>query len=250
MARKTANKAALICLCLLLSACGGDSAAQEAGNKALKEQLGLFTSLPIYWSEAGDISAMLDDSGAASGWVRQELEKHATLQPLDTLEADALDGVGRIILAQPRPLSPSENVALDAWVRAGGKALVFADPMLTAHSEFQLGDPRRPQDVVLISPILARWGLELTFDENQSADRRSEDAGGISLPVELPGKLVAGDEGEDASCAIDQGGLVADCRIGNGSVVLVADAALLDGETGSVQSRSALDALRKRAFSN
>ena len=55
-------------------------------------------------------------------------------------------------------------------MRGGGRVLLFADPMLTRHSAFALGDRRRPQDVVLLSPILARWRLELQFDESHLFD--------------------------------------------------------------------------------
>lgn len=250
MARRPGNKFALILSCLLLSACGGGGAAQEPEAQDTKTTLGLFTSLPIYWGEANDISQMLDKGDAAPGWVRQSLEQRATLKPLDTLEPDALAGLKQVVLAQPRPLAPSENLAFDDWLRAGGRALVFADPMLTAHSEFKLGDPRRPQDTVLISPILAHWGLELRFDEHQLSGEQNETVDGMSIPTELAGRIVRREGGEGAACEIAQGGLLADCAIGKGAVVLVADAAMLDGESDSPARRAALDSLLERSFGN
>ena len=101
----------------------------------------------------------------------RELESRYDLVPLDTLEPDALAGIERVILAQPRALAPSENVSFDQWLTAGGEALIFADPMLTRHSEYPIGDRRRPQDVVLLSPLFDHWGLELTFDETQAGAR-------------------------------------------------------------------------------
>lgn len=250
MKHRTSSRLALILSCLLLAACGGDSVAREPEVPASRPALGLFTSLPIYWAEVGDISQVLDESGGAPSWVRQGLEQHTDLRPLDTLEADALARFSQVMLAQPRPLAPSENLAFDEWVRAGGRALVFADPMLTAHSEFKFGDPRRPQDVVLISPILAHWGLELTFDEDQPVGERVVAVEGMSIPVELAGRFIRRSGGEGAACEIAGGGLLAECAIGRGSVVLVADAALLDGDSDSLWRRTILAALLERSFDN
>lgn len=214
-----------------LAACGDESAAAPGETAAKGERLGLFSSLPIYWGEGEDFGALID-GGAEPGPVRQAFEHRYALVPIDALEADNLESLERVILAQPRPLAPSENFALDQWVRAGGQALVFADPVLTAHSGFGLGDPRRPQDMVLISPILARWGLELRYDEDQPAGRREVAALGASVVVDQAGTFALKSGGEDSDCTVSDGGLVAQCRVGSGRVTLVADAAMLDLEDG------------------
>jgi hypothetical protein len=139
-----------------------------------------------------------------------------------------------------------ENVALDGWVRAGGKALVFADPMLTQDSVFALGDKRRPQDVVLISPILGRWGLELRFDETQSAGLRKNAGEGVL--VSLPGQFASRPGGVDARCAIGPEGLIARCRIGKGRVLLVADAAVLEPFEDHGRLADSLDYLLTESF--
>ncbi len=227
--------AALLVLCALPACQAG--AAEEERSKANEASptLGLFSSLPIYWGEGADIGTMID-GGGEPGWLRQVLERRFSLAPLDALEPETLAEVERLLLAQPRPLAPSENVALDNWVRAGGRALIFADPMLTRHSEYALGDKRRPADMVVLSPILARWGLELRFDESQAAGERMVEANGAAVPVDLAGEFVARDSGDDSTCAILDNGLIARCRIGEGRVDLVADAALLDEEGGAVDA--------------
>ena len=139
-----------------------------------------------------------------------------------------------LVMAQPRPLSPQENVALDRWVRGGGHLLLFADPMLTADSLFALGDRRRPQDVVLLSPILTRWGLELTFDEDQPAGEQLADWEGTNLPVNLPGKFVL--QGKSRMCRLLADGLAARCTIGKGRVLALADAALLEDHAAEAAS--------------
>lgn len=234
----------IVAAMLVLTACGGSSASpateEQAVSAADRPRVGLFTTLPILWAETGDMSEMLNGSGERS-WAGNALQEHAQLLPLDTLEAEALAGQQRILLAQPRPLAPTENVALDDWVRAGGRALIFADPMLTRHSRFHIGDRRRPQDVVLLSPILARWGLALEFDDTQPDGERMADTGGKGLPVNLAGTFVASPGGESAECTISDAGLIARCAIGKGAVTLVADAALLDweGEGDVPDSRAA-----------
>lgn len=214
-----------------LAACGDESAAAPGETLAQGERLGLFSSLPIYWGEGEDFGALIDVA-AEPGPVRQAFEQRFALVPIDALEADNLESLERVVLAQPRPLAPSENFALDQWVRAGGQALVFADPVLTAHSGFGLGDPRRPQDMVLISPILARWGLELRYDEDQPPGRREVAALGASIVVDRAGTFARKSGGEDSECTLSDMGLVAQCRVGSGHVTLIGDAAMLDIEDG------------------
>ena len=215
-------------LAVLLAACSTGKISEEA---APKHPVGLFSTLPIYWGE-GDMAAILDGSNH-SDWVRDLIEQRFDIEPLDTVEPDAIDGLDRIIMAQPRPLAPSENVALDNWVRAGGRLLIFADPLLTRHSDFALGDRRRPQDVVLLSPILTRWGLELRFDDAQPSEERLISASGNQYPVNLAGQFVATGDGK---CTISEAGLFAWCSVGNGRVTLMADAAILDSEETAATS--------------
>lgn len=232
---------------LLLASCSGNAAQEDPAPSPAEgqEPVGLFSTLPIYWGEGGDIETMLD-SGGEPGWVRGVLEEEAELRPLDTLEPEALDGLSRAILAQPRPLAPSENVSFDAWLRAGGMALILADPMLTQHSDYSLGDPRRPHDMVVISPILAHWGLELVFDEEQPSGER--EIGGV--PVDLAGHFIEVSGDAEAECALEEGGLIADCRIGEGRALLVADAALVDDHHDEPHKRAVLRNLLGRIFAD
>ena len=215
-------------LAVLLAACSTGKVSEEAAPKHL---VGLFSTLPIYWGE-GDMAEILDGSNSRD-WVRDLIEQRFDIEPLDTVEPDAIDGLDRIIMAQPRPLAPSENVALDNWVRAGGRLLIFADPLLTRHSDFALGDRRRPQDVVLLSPILTRWGLELRFDDAQPSEERLISASGNQYPVNLAGQFVATGDGK---CTISEAGLFAWCSVGNGRVTLMADAVILDSEETAATS--------------
>ncbi len=238
---------------------GRDAEPMPAVRQANAPALALFTSLPIYWRETDDLSQVLDgpsdgdDDGDHSGeghggthWARTALEADYRLVPLDALDGEDLASLKRLVMAQPRPLAPAENVALDEWVRGGGRLLLFADPFLTEHSRFALGDKRRPQDIVLLSPILSHWGLELRFDEDQPEAVRMVALGGGKVPVRLPGTLARIEGGVGSDCRIEDGGLLATCTIGKGRATIVADAAML--ETGRMDGASALDRLVQRAF--
>lgn len=242
----------LLVLALLIPTlgCGAEQASSSrAGNGA--ETIGLYSSLPIAWNENEDIRGMLADE-TPPHWALTALRARGRVVPVDTL-ADGkgellLPGASLLVLAQPRPLTPQENVALDAWVQRGGRVLLFADPMLTAHSRFSPGDPRRPQDIALLSPILARWGLAQEFDEGQDAGEHVVPLGEGDLPLNLPGRFRelgksgggSGMNGEGvATCRLEAGGLIADCAAGKGRILAIADAALLENpqEPGSVSLR-------------
>ena len=217
-------------------------------------EVGLFGTLPIYWGEAADLPELIAGEAPPS-WVRQQLEARFRLRLLDVLGpsqgVDTLEGLHNLLLAQPRALSSVENVALDDWVRGGGQLLLFADPMLTAQSEYGLGDRRRPNDVALLSPILAHWGLELQFDDQQSAQEQVVELFEQSFPVALAGRFVriGGEAADDPPCTLYAGGLAAQCAIGRGHALIFADAALLDiARDGTDCDQRALGALLDRAF--
>lgn len=242
-----ANRRGLIAaLAVLLAILAALATWAMARGAAEKPPLAMMTSLPIVWNEAASIADTLDSSQAPH-WARGVVEEGYRIDPLDTLTTESLRGHNYLMLAQPRPLGPAENVALDNWVRGGGRLLLFADPFLTEHSRFAIGDRRRPQDVVLLSPILRRWGLELTFSEDQGETETSIDLWDESLPVRLSGALVAS---PSARCTSLAKATVAQCRIGRGRVTVIADAALLESERDDRNARRALAAILGRAFSS
>ena len=242
------NSGRLALIAALAALAIGAGAWALAGGAREKPELGLLTTLPIYWNETHDIGEALGGETPAH-WARAALEEDYRLVPLDTLDAGerGLVGLDRLLLAQPRALSPEENVALDDWVRGGGRVLLFADPLLTGGSRFHIGDRRRPQDVILLSPILRRWGLDLRFDPDQPQGERGVSLDGASVPVNLAGSFGKIATDAPADCTLAAGGLVADCRIGEGRAVVIADAALL-GQARAAGARAALDRLAARAF--
>lgn len=270
----------VLALALSSSGCGpGDAGASaspspSAPSPSPTRTIGLYSSLPIAWNESEDIRGLLSDN-AAPHWALPVLRERGEVAALDSLADGAgrlpLPADGLLVLAQPRPLSPQENVALDAWVLAGGRVLLLADPMLTAHTIFAPGDPRRPQDIAMLSPILGRWGLVLEFDDGQPAGETVARIDGADFPVNLRGALrLSGKSGDGAvggdasgksgnasgkagdavaACRIGDGGLVAECTAGKGRVVVVADAAVLENSedsTGIALRKAALARLLDR----
>ncbi|MEW4448586.1 ABC transporter [Qipengyuania sp. JC766] len=228
-----------------LAACAAEPAATDPVESA--PSMGLMTSLPIYWSEARSMEEMLAPR-EASHWLRDHLEDDFRLVPLDTLAADAAGnpssafaGLDLLLLAQSPALPPEDFVALDRWVRDGGEVLIFADPLLTEHSEFGLGDRRRPLDIALMDTILARWGLALGYDGAQPEGYRTIEADRIAVPVREAGFLEPEGAAPAADCRITGTGLLAECTIGQGRAVILADAAMLehDGSEDQLQQRTA-----------
>ena len=234
----------LIPLLLALALAGtGCRAASDSAEPETPARLALMTTLPIYWPEADGVDTLLAGTATRSQ-ARQTLETRFALDPLDTLEAASLRGHRRLLLAQPRALAPTENVALDAWVRQGGRLLLFADPLLTRHSDFAVGDKRRAQDVVLLSPILSHWGLALGFDPDQPAAPRTVEAAGLTCPVAMAGRFAAT---PGSGCTVAGEGMLARCTIGRGRVTILADAALLDDPEDGTAAPEAQAALRELA---
>lgn len=237
----------------LTGACSAEAPADEAApagrpNKTAvgRPELGLMGTIPIYWGETNRFGGLL--AGEGTHWARAELESQYHLLPLDVLDGESLARLDFLLLAQPRALSAAENVALDTWVRQGGSLLLFADPMLTGESRFAIGDRRRPQDVVLLSPILGHWGLELQFDTDQAAGVKLLEVNGARIPVNLPGRFA--EAGSEDECATWAAQVLARCAIGAGHVVVLADAALLDLVEPHPAASVALNWLLHESFAN
>lgn len=246
---------------LALAACSGEptptgettAAAVPAEDRA---PLGLMTSLPLYWPEGAGIAAIASGS-AALPWQRTAIEQAYVVQPLDTLsliaavspdaaEIDPLAGLDRLAVIQPRGLSPADNVALDRWVRSGGRLLLALDPALTGHYIGSLGDPRRPVDNSAIPPVVARWGLTISFDDAQEPGVLTASLGAAVLPVALAGR-VSITTAPDAKCTLAADGAAATCEVGKGRVTLIADAAMFEHQELAGDAGSALRALLAEA---
>jgi hypothetical protein len=239
--RPSLERALAAALLILAGGCRAEDAA-PANAPEHRSALGLMGTIPLYWGEEAAFGGALSGD-VAHHWARAQLEARYALHPLDTLSEESLAGLDLLLLAQPRALGGPENVALDAWVRGGGRLLLFADPLVTGESRFPIGDRRRPQGAILLSPILDHWGLRLEFDESQ---REGVVLAGGTIPVNLPGAFVP--VGTD--CTVEAAGVVARCAIGEGRVLAVADSAVLDLYEPHPSASAALDWLLGESFGN
>ena len=139
-----------------------------------------------------------------------------------------------LLLAHPQAQTAEDLVALDEWVRDGGRVLLLADPMLEWPSERPLGDALRPPPMFADTGLLAHWGLRL-----DAPDRRGPQArrlGGDEVMTSSPGTL-------HGSCEISTDGLVARCAIEKGRATIVADADFLGPQQPDDLAGRSLDAL-------
>ena len=190
------------------------------GPTAPREQPGpkpallVLTALPLAWGEGG---AFDPDSRPAEAW--RLLEREYELRPIDSAEPRALADARLMLIAQPRLLAPEELVAIDDWVRSGGRALVLADPQLSWAREWPPGHVLRPPEASLLGPLLGHWGLTVSpFTD-----------GPLEVLLQTGGRerrLVLQSPGSIRGCR----GLrlfLASCRIGRGEALVLADADLL-----------------------
>lgn len=244
---------------LVLGACDAAPATTTTSATSPQERaaLGLMTSLPLYWPEGASLADIAVGS-AVPPWQRRAIETRFVLVPLDTLspvpalspdapDTDPLAGLTRLAVIQPRGLAPADNVALDQWVRGGGRLLLVLDPMLTGEYEAPLGDPRRPVDSALVPPVVARWGMAVSFDAAQEPAVTQAPLGEGTLPLALAGRIAITAPAA-GQCRLLAEGAAARCDVGKGQVTLVADAALFEHPELAGAEGEALLALLGAAF--
>ncbi|MEO6199410.1 MAG: DUF4350 domain-containing protein [Sphingomicrobium sp.] len=235
------TKARIGALFLLLAAVGAATFAlargEEQERRGVKPVLMLLTSLPLVFGEEFSI----DQKGSSTlGALRSRYR----VVPVDVTDSATLAKGSLLMMAQPRAQTADNLVALDDWVRRGGRVLLFADPLLEWPSDKPLGDPTRPPRMFADTGLLGHWGLRLDAPDTRGPVDRT--IGSKTVLTVSPGSLAG-------SCAIDRGGLVARCNVGKGTAIIVADADLLDvdglgdGAANNVQAVLAqLDSVESR----
>jgi hypothetical protein len=186
----------------------------QAGEK---RPLLLLTSLPLMFGQ--DFS--LQDAGSP---VLGALQKRYQVVPISVASPAELAKGRLLLMAQPFAQPAEDLVALDQWVRGGGRLLLFADPMLEWPSDKPLGDATRPPIMFADTGLLKHWGLRLDAPD----ERGQVLLGGGHNPVAYisPGRLLS----RNPKCELMRANIVAECRIGHGRVIVVADADMLNGD--------------------
>jgi len=179
---------------------------------AQRPALLLLTSLPLVFGEGFSLQG--NGSPALNA-----LQSRYQVVPISVTEPKELAKARLLLMAHPLAQPAEDLVALDRWVRGGGRVLLLADPMLEWPSKRPLGDLLRPSPMFMDTGLLGHWGLRL--DPPAERGPKVERLGGFEVLTDSPGKLSGG-------CPISHDRLVAHCRIGRGEAAIVADADLLD----------------------
>jgi hypothetical protein len=183
--------------------------------------------MPLVWGVAGqDVAAILAGQ-SASAPIYDLLTSATDVQLADAIVADQLQSTDVLLLIQPRPLPPEGFVTLDDWVRRGGRVLWLADPNLGLNADFHLGDPRNPEQSEANLALLNRWGLQW-HQSAATGDARRWRVRDNAIPLVLfaPGQFVA----REPHCRLRARGRIADCRVGAGQALILADADMVRAE--------------------
>ena len=194
----------------------GARAGNEAAPAHARPAVMLMTGLPLVWGEKGPF-----EPGSKPAAAYLDLGGDFAFQPVDVLDPASLGRGQLLLLAQPQRLAPAELVALDGWIRNGGRALILTDPMLTWPSQLPPGDIRRPPPVGLLAPLLGHW--RVTMEPPAEAGEVRAQWNGRRLRLDSPGRF----RSASPDCVVGAEGWTALCRLGRGTVRLVADADLL-----------------------
>jgi hypothetical protein len=193
---------------------------------AQRPALMLLTSLPLVFGE--------DFSLAGGSPALKKLQERYRVVPISVASPRELAGGSLLLMAQP-PAQTAENlVALDDWVRRGGRALLLADPMLEWPSKRPLGDPLRPPPMFADTGLLAHWGLRLDAPDRRGPVKAS--LGGFDIVAMSPGQLYG-------RCSIGADRLAAQCRIGSGEAIVIADADFIGTQGLGAEAARNLDGL-------
>jgi hypothetical protein len=194
---------------------------------AERPRLLLLTSLPLLFSEGFSLSG-----GGSAALTR--LQTRYNVVPISVTEPRELAKGRLLLMAHPLAQPAEDLVALDEWVRRGGRVLLLADPMLEWPSRRPLGDPLRPPPMFMDAGLLSHWGLRLDAPEERRPAVRS--LGGFQIMTMSPGAL-------SGTCSISHDRLVAHCRVGKGEATIVADADFLNSDRLGSRASHNLDGL-------
>ena len=209
---------------LALAACRAETAAAPVAKPVLY----VLTSLPLLFDEGFGIAP-------ANGEAAVFLREHYRIKPIDL--PSQLPPGATLLAAQPRALPAAELVALDAWVRRGGRLVLLADPMLEWPSKRAFGDRLRPPVAYADTGLLAHWGLRLDAPDERGL--KTVRSGDLETTFLSPGKFAK----VGGNCRLDGQDVVAVCTLEKGRAIIFADADWLDVEAIKASGRHPRDNL-------
>lgn len=195
---------------------------RPAAASARAPAVTMLTGLPLRWSASSSIAAMIAE-GTNDDPSITRLTATGPVSLVDSLADHAPPPDGVLLIAHPRALAPQDLVAIDAFVRGGGRAVVLADALSGWPTRHPLGDPRNAPITSLLTPLLDHWGVTLGAAPTGESESLSVDIEGARLRLFSAGRF----DRLPSSCRAYAGRYAAHCRIGRGEVWLVGDADLL-----------------------
>lgn len=208
---------------------GDDIRPLPARSGTERPELALLTSLPLAFGEGFALEAPRSP-------VMSRLERRYRVDTIAVADAASLRGKRLLLMAHPRAQPASALVELDAWVRGGGRVLLLADPRSHWPSELGLGDKFRPPAMFADTGLLEHWGLRL-----EGRPDGPREIVGVEVDTQSPGSLAAIGRG----CTVAKDTFVAECAIGRGRVMVVADSDFLNAD-GDAPAFDALDRALER----
>ena len=131
-------------------------------GRPTKPRVGLLSTIPL----EGGMDPRNPMAMRAAPVVIEQLREQAEVVDIDA-GADALpDGLGALILLQPRKLTDGMLRAIDAWAIAGKPLIVLADPYAETDTGPDAGamGAKRGGTTYDLGPLLAAWGLDVPKD--------------------------------------------------------------------------------------
>lgn len=191
-------------------------------------RIALMSTIDLQWGEA-DLAEVAQGKAHGSAFFTR-LSQGRQIKMIEDIAKLPHSKVDALVMVQPRLLSPDEHVALDTWVRSGGRAIIFADPALQWPSKHPAGDPRHPLFTSMLGPLLKHWGLKLALPINGEEADASVSVGDQRIGTSAHGIWVTTADTAAASCQITPSRLLAQCRVGKGMAIVFADADMLSDE--------------------
>lgn len=182
----------------------------------------MLTGLPLRWAGGGDIATMIAE-GSRDDPALARLTAAGPVSLVDSLVDDPPRPGGALFVAHPRALAPQELVAIDAFVRRGGRAVILADALSGWPLRYPLGDPRNPPVTSMLTPLLDHWGVTLGAAPAEEAAVLPVDVDGARLRLFSAGRF----ERLPRQCRAFAGRRIAHCPVGKGEAWLIGDADLL-----------------------
>lgn len=182
----------------------------------------MLSGLPLRWVGEGDLAAMLR-RGAADDPALVRLERTHHIALVDSLADHVPPASAALLLAHPRALAPQDLVAIDAFVRGGGRAVILADALSGWPAPHPTGDSRNPPVTSLLTPLLDHWGITLGAAPAGETAAHDVDVDGRRLRLFSAGRFEASPPG----CTRQADARILHCRVGAGEAWLVGDADLL-----------------------